>query len=204
MFVARALSVVIDIIRGQEYYKKYKKLYSKNLRKIPSFQLISKLAKGQVLDVGCGLGYLSKLFSDYVGVDINKEAINLAKKNTRRVYIIGSAYHLPFRAKIFDTCILYDLIEHLQDVEKALSEVKRISRLNVIISCVNFRSYYKWFTYDKTHVNCFTSDELLTLLKKYFRVIRMFKTSGIFSVPGSVNTVLSKFFPNQIILEVSK
>lgn len=204
MFAARALSSIANIIRGQGYYKKYEKMYSRNLKKIPSFKLLFKLTKGQVLDIGCGIGYLSKLFQDYVGIDINKKAINIAKKNTRREYLIGSAHYLPFRAKIFDTCILYDIIEHIRNVEKALSEIKRISRSTVIISCINFRSYYKLVTYDETHVNCLTSDELSTLLIKYFRKIRMFKTSGIFLAPQSVNIILSKYFPNQIVLEASK
>ncbi len=204
MYATRALSSIAGLIRGRDYYKKYERMYSRNLKKIPSFKLILKLTKGQVLDVGCGIGYLSKLFQDYVGIDINKKAINIAKKNTGRAYVICSAYHLPFRAKIFDTCILYDFIEHIRDVEKTLSEMKRISRSKVIISCINFRSYYELVTYDETHVSCLTSDELSTLLRKYFRKIRMFKTSGIFLAPESVNIILSKYFPNQIVLEASQ
>lgn len=203
MCAARALSIMAGIIRGRGYYKKYEKMYNRNLKKIPSFKLILKLSRGRVLDVGCGIGYLSRLFQDYVGVDVNKEAINIAKRNTRREYIIGDAYHLPFRAKMFDTCISYDFIEHIRNVESVLSEMKRISRSKVIMSCVDFRSYYKMVAYDKTHVGSPTADNLSNLLSKYFEKIRVFQTSGIFSAPQAVNIFLSKYFPNQIVLEAS-
>jgi 2-polyprenyl-3-methyl-5-hydroxy-6-metoxy-1,4-benzoquinol methylase len=61
VFQAYALSIIIDIIRGLDYYKKHEKMYTQNLRKTPSFKLISKMSKSKLLDVGCGIGYLSKL-----------------------------------------------------------------------------------------------------------------------------------------------
>ena len=203
MYAARVLSTFAGIIRGRGYYNRYEKMYSKDLRKIPSFELILKLTNGQVLDIGCGIGYLSNLFQDYVGLDINKKAISTAKKNTEREYVIGSIHNLPFRTKIFDTCVLYDLIEHLQNVEKAFGEMKRIGRSKVIISCVNFGSYYALFAYDETHVNYLTADGLSTLARKYFGKIRLFKTSGLFLAPEPVNIFLSKYFPNQLVLEAS-
>lgn len=77
--------------------------------------------------------------------------------------------------------------------------MKRVAN-KVIVSCVDFSSYYKFFTYDKTHRKLATPNELLILFKEKFSYVRLFKTSGLFHVPSPLNMFLSKYFPNQIIL----
>jgi len=203
LVLMRMISSLAALYRGRSQYGKYKKLYKRDLLKVPSFKLISSLAYGRILDVGCGIGYLSKLFNDYVGIDINKEAIAIAKRNTNSNYIIASATHLPFRSNVFDTCISYDVIEHVKNVDPMLTEMKRVSK-KAIISCVDFNSYYRFFTYDETHQKLLTPNELLLTLKKWFAHVRLFRTSGLFLVPYFLNAFLSRYLPNQVVLEACK
>jgi len=202
MSLARVISLLVNVIRGRNYYGKYRKMYGRDLRKIPSFKLISRLAYGKVLDIGCGIGYLSTLFDNYIGIDINKEAVAIAKKNTNGNYVIASASNLPFHSGSFDTCIAYDFIEHVKNIEQVLSEMRRVSA-KAIISCVDFTSYYRLFTYDKTHERLLTPNELASILRKWFTHVRLFKTSGLFIVPHFLNAFLSRYFPNQVVLEAS-
>lgn len=200
MSLMRVISLFVSVFRGRDYYRKYKRLYKRDLREIPSFNLISIFAHGKILDIGCGIGYLSNLFHDYVGIDINKEAITIAKKNTRDNYIVASATDLPFHHHAFETCVSYDFIEHVKNFDRVLAEMKRVSD-KAIISCVDFSSYYRLFTYDKTHQILPSPNELATSLTQYFAYVRLFKTSGLFMVPRLLNVFLSKYLPNQIVLE---
>ena len=200
MFLARMITYLCSISRGRSYYGKYAKMYSQNLLKIPSFKLISDLTHGKILDIGCGIGYLSKLFNDYVGIDTSKEALLIARRHTDGDYVVASATNLPFRPNSFDACISYDLIEHITKVDNVIGEMRQTSS-KVIISCVDFSSYYRFFTYDETHQKLLMPNELKILLAKYFPHVHLSKTSGIFSIPAPLNLFLSKHFPNQIILE---
>lgn len=200
MSLEHLISFFTSLIRGRDYYGKYRKMYNRDLEEIPSFKLISDLAFGKILDVGCGIGYSARLFDNYVGIDANKEAITIAKKNTDGNYIIASASNLPFRSNTFDTCISYDFIEHVKDIDHVLTEIRRIAS-KVIISCVDFSSYYRFFTYDETHESLFAPEELFKLMRKYFRLVRLFRASGLFMVPHLVNNFLSRYLPNQIVLE---
>ena len=200
MFVARALSLLAGTVRGRDYYGKYKKMYDLDLKKIPSFALISRLASGKVLDVGCGIAYLSLLFDSYVGIDISKDALIIAKKNTNRDYIVASAGNLPFRSASFDTCISYDFIEHVKNIEQTLIEMKHVAQ-KIVLSCVDFSSYYRFLAYDPTHVNPLDPTQLDLLLKKHFADVTLFKTSGLFKVPKCVNSLLAHYLPNQVVVE---
>jgi ubiquinone/menaquinone biosynthesis C-methylase UbiE len=200
MSLARAISLLLGVLRGRNYYGKYRKMYNVDLRKIPSFDLISHLVYGKVLDVGCGIAYSSILFDNYVGIDVNKEALAIAKTNTSGDYVVASASNLPFHFASFDTCISYDFIEHVKSIDEVIIEMRRVSS-KVVISCVDFSSYYRFFSFDETHHKLPTSEELMVLLARYFTHAHLFRSSGLFMVPHFLNVFLSKYLPNQIVLE---
>ncbi|MCA8991921.1 MAG: DUF616 domain-containing protein [Planctomycetaceae bacterium] len=77
-----------------------------------------------VLDVGAGDGLICSLI-DGIGLDNNEYAIQLAKE--RGVFVQqGSAYKLPFADSSFLAVYMGDIIEHLQDPQLALREVRRV------------------------------------------------------------------------------
>ena len=200
--LSRLITSVAKIFRGRNYYGKYEKMYIRDLRDVPSLRLVSSIAQGMVLDIGCGVGWFSRLFDNYVGIDVNKEAISMAKRRIECEFIIADAHNLPFRSRAFNTCILYDVIEHLKDINQTLSEVRQVSD-RVLISCADFGSYYRFFTYDKTHQTLLVPSKLVVILKKFFTHVQLFRTSGIFMAPHIINILLDKYFPNQIILLAS-
>lgn len=84
-----------------------------------------------VLEVGCG-NKLVKNQLELIGIrticcDINK---NLKPD------VVGDIRKLPFENNIFDTVVAFEVLEHIpfEDFEKALLELKRVSKKNVIIS----------------------------------------------------------------------
>jgi len=96
------------------------------------------LKLGLLIDVGCGLGYLTRYFLDLgikaVGVDISKENVKFAKKKIapNGSFILANGVKLPFRDKCFTTVILNDVLEHVPYylAHPMLNEVKRILKVD--------------------------------------------------------------------------
>lgn len=83
----------------------------------------------QILDIGCGTGgttlFLSR-FGNTTGVEVNKDAVQLAKKRGLNVRE-GSASKLPFKDNSFDVVTFFDVLYHQNiDEKKALAEARRV------------------------------------------------------------------------------
>ncbi len=87
---------------------------------------------GKVLDYGCGEGYGSEIlarFADEVnGADISSEAIDEAKKNihSNLTFTLLKDNYLPFDDNTFDFVTSFQVIEHVEDVDLYLREIKRV------------------------------------------------------------------------------
>ena len=84
-----------------------------------------------LLDIGCDDGNGVFLFSSKVagvwGVDINEKAIALAKKNFPQIlFSVSKSESLPFGDSFFDTVIMSDVLEHVDDEKKSLNEIFRV------------------------------------------------------------------------------
>ena len=82
-----------------------------------------------ILDVGCGSGFSSELFENVVGVDVS---FSLLKKNKENK-IHSQAECLPFRDHVFDLVLCVTAIHHF-DLDKALSEMKRVGKNDFVIT----------------------------------------------------------------------
>ncbi len=95
-------------------------------------QLLGKDKKRDLLDIGCGSGFLlSKLggqFDQVFGIDVSPEALALAKKFTNAKLTTASAEELPFARARFDCIVSTDAFEHIPNDAAAIHEVKRVLR----------------------------------------------------------------------------
>jgi len=89
----------------------------------------------RVLDVGCGDGVLTwKLHqagARAYGADLSDIAIRFARQQhahhkSDAEFFVASCYDLPFPNGYFDAVISSEVIEHVQDPRKLLSEVSRV------------------------------------------------------------------------------
>jgi len=90
---------------------------------------------GKVLDVGCGIGllalYLATKGFEMYGVDLNKEKIDAAKRINQKLdlkvnFKCASILDLPFEGDKFDNVICSEVLEHVEDDQKAIHELSKV------------------------------------------------------------------------------
>lgn len=99
------------------------------------------LRDASILDVGCGDGrfwvshHFSKIGRYAVGVDIqyNESWVKLKEKKENVDFLVCDACHLPFRSAAFDVVFEKDMLHHLSEYMKALDEIFRVSKKNIVI-----------------------------------------------------------------------
>ena len=91
-----------------------------------------------VLDAGCNEGFLSQALIEagfkVTSADISDEAIGKAKEFFGIEVIKADVNALPFKDNEFDLVVAGELLEHLANPGKGLSELFRVSRDRVILS----------------------------------------------------------------------
>jgi SAM-dependent methyltransferase len=86
-----------------------------------------------ILDLGCGegitLGKILRRFSDrkVLGIDYAEEKIRICLEQHLPARQ-GSAYALDLENESWDCCLMLEVIEHLEEPQKALREVHRVLR----------------------------------------------------------------------------
>ena len=77
-----------------------------------------------ILDLGCGIGFLSQLYPNFnvVGVDISDGML----ANNPYKWIKGSAENIPFDDSYFDFVVCRSLVHHLETPKIGLKEMFRV------------------------------------------------------------------------------
>lgn len=102
------------------------------------YQHVKEKGYSSLLDVPCGLCIDFKGLKqahvpvDYYGVDITQKLVDRAQKRKLKVWQ-GSIENLPCEAAQFDMSYARHILEHLDYYEKAISELIRVARKEVLI-----------------------------------------------------------------------
>lgn len=100
-------------------------------------ELYCNIIGESVLDIGCAGGIsmgMIKLFNpkiDVIGFEGNDSSQKIWEKRNL-VVKTGDIYSLPFKDKSFDTVYSSNVLEHLQDPQKAIDESIRIAKKRII------------------------------------------------------------------------
>lgn len=99
------------------------------------YELLASLLKGKrSVDIGCGSGLIEKFYPETVGVDFSSEALKIAEKNGAKHLVKAEAENLPFSGDEFEISLSNGVLEHCFDQEKAISEMVRVSKVQIIIA----------------------------------------------------------------------
>ncbi|HSX10022.1 MAG TPA: class I SAM-dependent methyltransferase [Candidatus Saccharimonadales bacterium] len=148
---------------------------------------IKSLKPTSILDAGCGEGFtLSRLEQQNIGknlegIDFLEKAIKIGKKLHPKLKLRqGDIYKLPYRDNQFDLVICTEVLEHLEDPEKALKELKRITKKYCVISVPNEplfmfgnfirgKNFKRWGN-DIEHINHWSTNAFIKFVSKEFKV----------------------------------
>lgn len=176
-------------------------------------QAVSLITSGKVLDVGCGDGLLLSMLREKdiegTGLDVSPEAVRKCRAKGFAAEVFDPNRPFPFPDKYFDHVVLLDVLEHVYAPEELLSEAKRVSKGDIIISVPNFSSLPARIqvllgkvpennTPHKGHVYWFTYSVLKTLAKKsglYIEELRVNSFGPFARIPW-----LTKSFPSILAL----
>ena len=91
-----------------------------------------------LLDLGCGNGANTALFAKVVpkvaGVDVEPERLSMAREFARThgldnvEYVISDGQLIPYPDDSFDYVTFFDVLEHVEDEQRTLSEIARVLR----------------------------------------------------------------------------
>ncbi len=103
--------------------------------------IVTDLQPQTVLDAGCGEGFTAEIFLrampalDLTGFDPHEPSVQLAQqRNPRATFLVGDIYNIPFDDDSFDVVGCFEVLEHLHDAPRALSELARVARRAVVLS----------------------------------------------------------------------
>ena len=133
------------------------------------------------LDLGCRGGALTKHLKEHMawsGVDIDRNAIELAHINGIPCLELDISVAIDFKDDSFDCIMMTEVLEHLPFPSISVKEVFRLTKkggafLGSVPLDYHFNRKIKLFqgkrlSGDPTHIHHFSFDELDALLKKYF------------------------------------
>ncbi len=90
----------------------------------------------RLLDIACGQGFFLEVAEragelSCHGIDFSSVAIQFAAQRLHRTELRqGSAYSLPFEDRFFDYCVNLGSLEHFDEPDKSLMELRRVLKPN--------------------------------------------------------------------------
>jgi 2-polyprenyl-3-methyl-5-hydroxy-6-metoxy-1,4-benzoquinol methylase len=129
-----------------------------------------------VLDIACGEGYgsaglLAGGARSVVGVDIDPDTVEHARRKYNLEARVGSAELIPAADKTFDIIISFETIEHLANPGRFLDECVRVCRPGgrLIISTPNKMNYLSDSGSNEFHQSEMTPDDFTECLASRFK-----------------------------------
>lgn len=133
----------------------------------------------RIADIGCGDGHLIQTIikernnvSEIYGIDMSKIRLNRVKSISKKIKIVkADVTHLPFEDNFFDVVICSEVLEHVKNYEKAIKELLRVTKNQLIMTVPNEEKLMKTlcprckkYHYIAGHINSFHKNKLKKIL----------------------------------------
>jgi len=153
----------------------------------------------QILDIGCGTGKnveaLGKLGETW-GIDVSENAILYCKKRGLKKVKLAKAEATRFKNNSFDVIVLFDVLEHVDDV-KTIKEIFRILKPNGLV-LITVPAYPRlWSKWDEIlhHKRRYTKKSLTELFNaKEFKKVHFSYAFSYLLIPAYVIRKIKSIF----------
>lgn len=139
----------------------------------------------KILDIGCSTGnFIAQDPKNIVGIDVDKDAVKIAKKRGFNVSVHDAAKKFPFQANSVENVHCRHLLEHLKDPLPFLTDIFRILKKGGrLVLLTDKMTEHFWDDY--THQKPFTKASLEQLAYDAgFRKLKVyeFPSEGVFGL----------------------
>lgn len=124
-----------DLERNHWWFRARERIIS-NLTKKLIRKNFSSLEEISILNIGCSTGRSSEYLSEFgkvTSIEYDEFCCEFAREKTGLEIIHGSITELPFSKEKFNLVCAFDVIEHVEDDQLAVNEMKRVLKENGII-----------------------------------------------------------------------
>lgn len=159
-----------DLERQHWWFVAREKIISNYIKKLITDKTLNQNDL-KILNVGCGPGrssqYLST-FGEVTSVEYDKDCCEFASEKTGLKIINGSITELPFDHNFFDLVCAFDVIEHVENDQLAVSEMKRVVKNNgvILITVPAFMSLWSHHDVINHHFRRYKLNEIEKLFDK--------------------------------------
>src|SRR5438067_13766640 len=164
----------------------------------------------RVLDLGCRYGALTRAYvagNDVVGVDVDRNALAEAAKLGVETRWADVDEPLPFEDRTFDVVVAGELLEHVRDPERLVSEAQRLLRaegtfVGSVPNAFRLKNRLRFLAGrkpedDPTHLHMFAPDDVNTLLNG-------FEDPRVHFIAGRLVGLQPRLFANDIVFSGRK
>src|SRR5215510_16182906 len=125
----------------------------------------------RILDIGCGTGATMdhlKRYGQPHGIDLSELPLRFSRRRGHQRTLRASATELPFDSESFDLVTALDVIEHLDDDTKGLSEIRRVLKPGApaVIFVPAFQSLWGPNDVQSGHKRRYRLDQLRAVIEK--------------------------------------
>jgi SAM-dependent methyltransferase len=156
-----------------------------------------------VCDLGCGCGMMlmdiSKTGYSVIGLDSSNLAIEYCRKRGAEVFYAEMTQKIPLSDNSVQCITLLDVLEHVEDEQKVLSEIIRILKPGGIVICTVPAYSWLWTKRDDFHHHKrrYQKKGLLKLFNYFpeFEIILESYINCFLFLPALFERIIKKMFP---------
>ena len=152
---------------------------------------IAKTLEGPILDFGCGTGVLAAALRDQGmdvrGLELDRPEIRKALPEGRDAFVdlYDGEMPLSFDDETFESVIMSEVLEHLDQPESAMEELARVCKNRILVTVPDLsgvplnskHGVVRWHLLESTHVNFFNPHSLDSFLRKWFSSVQLYRIS---------------------------
>ena len=151
-----------------------------------------------VLDVGCGTGGTMKNLAGrcrFTGLDVSELAADMAARISGQKVVVANASNMPFETNSFDAVVASHILEHIQNDDAAVQEIRRVLKPNGPLIALVPCHKYMFNHHDRSlhHVRRYSRQNFLGLLERNgFKPEKVVWTNPLMYPPTALTRVISR------------
>lgn len=162
----------------------------------------------RILDIGCGTGFILeglKNVGSLYGIDIDSRTVKICNEKGLTGVIKGNILKIPYNDNTFDIVITIDVLEHIDNDIKAVSECFRVLKKQGILIIHVPSDMIPWSRLDKDfgHKRRYNKSDLTNLLSFKFKILKITYTNFFLYFPILFIRLLQNNFSKEIVFDAT-